>query len=374
MSQAIPARFVHLLICCLCLAFTSCREIPAERGAHTQPSAKMQSSTSIQPGLIKSEFIFETAPFPECHASTIVESESGLVAAWFGGTHERHSDVCIWLSRLANGKWSVPIEVANGIQSPTNRYPCWNPVLFQPKDGPFLLFYKVGPSPSKWWGMLMKLPDVQAVLAGNLPKPHRLPEGILGPIKNKPVQLPNGDILSPSSTEENGWRVHFEWTSDLGKTWHKTEPVNDGKTIGAIQPSILFHSGGKLQALGRTKQNKIFEIWSNDGGKTWGEMNLTTLPNPNSGIDAVTLGDGRQLLVYNHSTKGRSPLNVAVSADGKVWQSALTLEDERREEFSYPAVIQTKDGLVHITYTWKRQRIKHAIIDPLKLKLQPLAD
>lgn len=334
----------------------------------------MNPAKSYQPGLLKSEFIFETAPFPECHASTIVETESGLVAAWFGGTHERHPDVGIWVSRFVDGRWSAPVEFANGIQSPTNRYPCWNPVLFQPKNGPLLLFYKIGPSPSKWWGMLMELPDLPSAFAGQIPKPRRLPEGILGPIKDKAVQLPNGDILCPSSTEENGWRVHFEWTSDLGKTWRKTEAVNDGKTIGAIQPTILFHPDGRLQALGRTKQDKIFEIWSSDDGKTWGEMKLTSLPNPNSGIDAVTLRDGRQLLVYNHSTKGRSPLNVAISDDGKVWRAALTLEDEPGKQFSYPAVIQAKDGLVHITYTWKRERIKHAVLDPYKLKLKPLAD
>jgi len=334
----------------------------------------MNAAKFSQPGLLKSEFIFETAPFPECHASTIVETEIGLVAAWFGGTHERHPDVGIWLSRFVDGKWSAPIEFANGIQSPTNRYPCWNPVLFQPKNGPLLLFYKVGPSPSKWWGMMMGLPDIQSAFAGQMPKPRRLPEEILGPIKNKPVQLVNGDLLCPSSTEDSGWRVHFEWTSDLGKTWHKTEPVNDGKTIGAIQPTILFHPNGRLQALGRTKQDKIFEIWSDDGGKTWSEMKLTSLPNPNSGIDAVTLRDGRQLLVYNHSTKGRSPLNVAISEDGKVWQSALTLEDDPGKQFSYPAVIQTKDELVHITYTWKRERIKHAVLDPSKLELRALAD
>jgi Predicted neuraminidase (sialidase) len=363
---------IPALLGCLCATAVSCQETRPDRGLGSD--AKMRRGSLAQPGLVKSEFIFESAPFPECHASTIAETESGLVAAWFGGTHERHPDVGIWISRLVNGKWTPPIEIANGIQSPTNRYPCWNPVLFQPKNGPLLLFYKVGPSPSQWWGMMMEVPDLQSALAGQSPKPRRLPEGILGPIKNKPVQLPTGDILCPSSTEDKGWRVHFEWTSDLGKTWHKTEPVNDGKTIGAIQPTILFLSDGKLQALGRTKQGKIFEIWSNDRGKTWSEMRLASLPNPNSGIDAVTLRDGRQLMVYNHSTKGRSPLNVAVSPDGKVWQSALMLEDEPGKQFSYPAVIQTKDGLVHITYTWKRERIKHAVLDPLKLKLEPLAD
>jgi len=309
---------------------------------------------------MRAEFIFESASFPECHASTIAEAKNGLVAAWFGGTRERNPDVGIWLSRQVGGRWSDPVQAANGIESPAKRYPCWNPVLFQPKAGPLLLFYKVGPSPAAWWGMLMTSDNGGAAWS----KPSRLPEGILGPIKNKPVQLANGEILCPSSTEQGGWRVHFERTGDLGRTWEATEPVNDGKQISAIQPSILFHGGSRLQAIGRTKQGKIFEIESDDSGRTWSEMRLTELPNPNSGIDAVTLRDGRQLLVYNHTVKGRSPLNVAVSADGKEWRAALTLEDEAGMEFSYPAVIQTGDGLVHITYTWKRERIKHVVIDP----------
>jgi len=202
--------------------------------------------------------------------------------------------------------------------------------------------------------------------------PSRLPQGILGPIKNQPVQLKNGDILCPSSTENEGWRVHFERTSDLGKTWRSTGPVNDGKKISAIQPAILLHNDRRLQALGRTEQGKIFQIWSEDGGETWGNMTLTPLPNPNSGIDALTLKDGRHLLVYNATQKGRSPLNIAVSADAKEWQAALKLEDAPGKEFSYPTVIQSNDGLVHVTYTWLRKRVKHAVIDPTKLVLKPM--
>jgi hypothetical protein len=105
-----------------------------------------------------------------------------------------------------------------------------------------------------------------------------------------------------------------------------------------------------------------------------GEISLTELPNPNSGTDAVTLKDGRHLLIYNHTAKGRSPLNLAVSKDGKVWEAALVLEDEPKKEFSYPAIIQTSDGLVRITYTWKRQKAKHVVIDPAKLVLKPIVN
>ena len=335
----------------------------------TLGAAAASALAAPQPGVLMSEFIYETAPFAECHASTIAESRDGLVAAWFGGTGERNPDVGIWASRREGGKWTPPVEVANGVQSATNRHACWNPVLFQPKAGPLLLFYKIGPSPHSWWGMLITSTDGGKTWS----PPRRLPQGIFGPIKDKPVQLGNGDLLCPSSTEDKGWRVHFERTRDLGQTWHATQPVNDGFKIGAIQPTILLHRDGRLQALVRTRQGKIGQVWSEDQGQTWGEMTLTSLPNPNSGIDAVTLKDGRHLLVYNHTARGRSPLNVAVSANGTDWQAAVVLESTPGE-YSYPAVIQTRDGKVHITYTWKRLRIRHTVLDPDKLELRPITD
>lgn len=318
------------------------------------------------PAILKSELIFDNPSFPSCHASTIEETPKGLVAAWFGGTNEKHSDVGIWVSRQVDGKWTAPQEVAKGTEKEKMDYPCWNPVLFQPKNGPLMLFYKVGPNPSAWWGMLMTSTDSGETWS----ETEFLPKGILGPIKNKPIQLPNGDILSGTSSEHDGWRVHFERSTDMGKTWTATEPLNDGRKLGAIQPSILVHPNGVLQTVGRTKQGRVFQMWSKDEGKTWGEMTLTDLPNPNSGTDAVTLKDGRHLLIYNHTPKGRSPLNVAVSPDGRTWQAASIIENTEGE-FSYPAMIQTSDGLVHITYTWKRERIKHVVLDPKKLTPQP---
>jgi predicted neuraminidase len=322
------------------------------------------------PGLLLSEFLYESAPFPECHASTIAETSQGLVVSWFGGTREKHPDVGVWIARQVDGGWTTPVEVANGVQSETKRFPCWNPVLFQPRTGPLLLFYKVGPDPRSWWGMLTTSEDGGATWSA----PTRLPENIFGPIKNKPVQLSTGEILSGTSTEDKGWRIHFERSQDLGRTWTRTPALNDGVSIGAIQPSILFLGGDHLMALGRTRQSKIFRIESTDSGKTWGKMGLTDLPNPNSGTDAVTLADGRHALVYNPTAKGRSPLSLAVSSDGKSWKSALMLEDTDGKEFSYPAIIQSKDGKIHVTYTWMRQRIRHAEIDLTKCVLKDVTN
>ena len=320
-------------------------------------------------GVVQSEFIYETAPFPSAHASTIVETREGsLIAAWFGGTAERNPDVGIWLSRHESGRWTTPVEVVNGVQSPSLRHPTWNPVLFQPAAGPLMLFYKVGPTPSSWWGMVTTSNDDGRTWS----TAARLPEGVIGPVKNRPVQLANGDILSGSSTEHDGWRVHMERSTDGGRTWTVTPALNDGKEIPAIQPSILQYADGRLQALGRTRVGRLFETWSTDQGRTWSPLSLLTLPNSSTGTDAVTLRDGRQLLVYNHTVKGRAMLNVAVSTDGRTWDAALALENTAGAEFSYPAVVQTRDGRVHITYTWRRERIRHVVIDPAALVLKPM--
>ena len=312
--------------------------------------------------IVASEFVFENAPFPSCHASTIAETKTGLVAAWFGGTRERNPDVGIWVARRSRNGWSKPVEVANGVQPGGVRHPCWNPVLFQAERGPLLLFYKVGPSPDEWWGMLITSTDGGVTWS----KTARLPDGILGPIKNKPVRLKDGSILCGSSTESSGWLVHMELTKDFGLTWQKSEPLNDRVQFGAIQPTILVHRSGAIQILCRSRQKRITESWSTDGGKTWTAMKATPLPNPSAGIDALMLRDGRALVVYNHTETARSPLNVAISDDGKIWKAAQVLEDQPGE-YSYPAIIQTSDGLVHVTYTWKRERIKHVVIDPRKL-------
>ena len=291
-----------------------------------------------------------------------------LRTAWLlRGLEERKSEILMWesgyLGRLTeNGrsrlKWLMGFSLESS-DGTTVRFPTWNPVLFQPKKGPLLLFYKVGPSPSEWWGMLTTSDDQGLTWS----KPRKLPDDILGPIKNKPVQLSNGDLLCPSSSEDKGWQMHFERTSDLGEHWERTKPLNDGREAGLIQPAILELGGGKLLTLARSREDRIYQATSDDLGRKWSAVRPSALPNPNSGIDAVTLADGRHLLVYNHSTDARSPLNIAISTDGTTWRAALVLESEPGE-YSYPAVIQSKDGLVHATYTWNRKRIKHVVVDP----------
>jgi len=335
-----------------------------------------------QPGIVQAQFLFDKASFRSCHASTIAETKDNFISAYFAGTDEGNKDVGIWISIKPKDSsiWSEPVEVANGIQFsriPTNekmRHPCWNPVLYQAENGQLLLFYKVGPTPSSWWGILMISNDQGKTWS----EPRRLPEGILGPVRAKPLKLPDGTLLCGSSTEDKGWRVHMEITPDLGKTWSRTEALNNGKDFPVIQPTILTYPDGKLQILCRSR-GSLRQSWSSDQGKTWSPLVPSILPNPSAGIDAVTLTDGRQLLVYNHSTRGRDQLNVAVSTDGKNWKAALKLEDsvtigEKRAYGAYPAAILASDGLVHITYTWRREKINYVVIDPSRLELRDIRD
>ena len=264
------------------------------------------------------------------------------------------------------------------VQPNGKQYPCWNPVLFQPVKGPLLLFYKIGPNPREWWGVVRTSNNFGCSWSSAI----RLPEGILGPIRAKPVELPDGTLIAGSSSEHAGWVVHIEryhesvidsvnsrlggWKTEslsLPSAWQKIGPLNDPMEFGAIQPTILVHSSKKLQILCRSQQGVITEAWSEDAGCTWGKMSATSLPNPNAGIDVTKLRDGRFLLVYNPISKGRDKLALAVSKDWKKWRNVLVLEDSPGE-YSYPAQIQSNDGLVHITYTWKRERIKHVMVDP----------
>jgi len=327
-----------------------------------------------QNGVVTQEFLYDKAPFPSCHSATIAETPTGLVASFFGGTKERNPDVEIYISRLVNGKWLAPVSVADGIQPAGKRLPTWNPVLYQVPGGDLLLFYKIGPKPSEWWGMMKTSKD------GGIrwSEATKLPDGYIGPVKNKPVLLSNGNLFAPSSKEGDGWKIHFEVTKDNGKTWRMVGPLPENG-IKAIQPSILQHGNGKLQILARTANRAVVESWSEDNGETWSALTKTSLPNNNSGTDAVTLKDGRHVLVYNHVlppgdlAKGaRTPLNVSVSKDGKNWYAALILEDAPISQYSYPAVIQTADGMLHFIYTWRREKIKHVVVDPSKLKLKKI--
>jgi len=321
------------------------------------PGTDAKSNKDFKGSKITSEFIFMEAEFEQCHASTIVELPNGdLLAAWFGGKHEGHESVAIWGSRCQSGTWSSPTVLASEL-----RVPCWNPVLFFDPAGKIWLFYKVGPSPREWSGAYRISTDGGKAWSDI----SYLPAGLLGPVKNKPIVLANGTIVCGTSVESyRAWSCWVESSTDSGRTWNKYGPITvPGENYGIIQPTLWEMKPGHLKMLVRARNiGFICQATSTDGGHSWSPARPTALPHPNSGIDAVKTKDGTIALVYNHTQKGRTPLNIAFSQDeGETWSQPLVLE-EQPGEFSYPAVIQAKDGNLHITYTWKRKRIKHVIV------------
>ncbi len=329
------------------------------------------------------EFIFEpgSTSFPESHASTIVALRNGeLMAAWFGGTRERAPDVAIWGSRRVNGKWTAPLELER-----EKDVPSWNPVLFHTKDGRLWLYFKVGPSPGEWAAGRMYSDDEGKTWS----KGERLPAGLLGPIRAKPLILDDGTIVSGSSVEAyETWAAWVERSTDNGKTWAKIGPVTVScevdvaeppasdppkdapgwaadkgprKYVGIIQPSIISLGGKhlRLYARSRTLASKVVVADSMDNGLTWTAGRFINVPQNNSGLDVVRLADGRVVMIFNNTTVGRTPLSLAVSTDGEHFRVFATLEDAIGQ-YSYPAIIQGADGSLEMTYTWQRKTIKYA--------------
>ena len=327
----------------------------------------------------KGELIFEpsSVSFASSHASTIVQLKNGaLLAAWFGGSAEGKPDVAIWSARMSEGSWSAPIEVAR-----EEGVPCWNPVLFHDAAGRLWLYYKFGPSPQQWAASRKYSDDEGRTWSAA----QHLPAGLLGSIRAKPLVMKNGTIVAGSSIEAyRTWSAWIERSTDDGKTWAKigpfvpgvrassasgAAPQGEGTAIptsdtnanyGIIQPTVVALGPKHLRFYARSTTNigRVVISDSFDNGLTWTEPRALDVPNPNSGIDAVVLRDGRIVLVYNNTTSGRSPLNLAVSRDGEHFRMFYTLEDQPGE-YSYPAIIQAASGDLEITYTWQRKAIRH---------------
>ena len=304
--------------------------------------------------LLTKEFIYDPKTpvnIPSCHAATLIKTADGILAAWFGGTHEGHDDVQIYVAHRsdADGTWSAPQCV-----SVVEPIPNWNPVLYDNGEE-ILLYYKRSKEIHSWNTMFTTSRDGGYTWA----VPRRLCEDDIdgrGPVKNKPIRLSNGTILAGASFEQGPWRCFADISADNGYTWEQTPflpvPTEDTEVI---QPSLWEDARG-VHMLVRSKNKKIFRSDSTDFGKTWCTLYPIDLPNNNSGLDLVKVAENRIILCCNPVTEGRTPLSLFESTDsGDTFVRLFDLETEPGE-YSYPAVI-TDGKYLYGCYTWKREKM-----------------
>ncbi|WP_116126808.1 sialidase family protein [Lewinella sp. IMCC34183] len=308
--------------------------------------------------------VFSDPPTAACHAATIEEVSPGhFLTAWFGGSYEGAKDVGIYAARGTGEEWSAPQRLVAPLVLAGDTLPCWNPVLFLSGSGRLYLFYKAGPNPREWFGGYLTSDDA----GDSWSTPRYLPEGFLGPIRNKPIEVSPGVILCGSSTESvatDAWRVHLERFTEASGRWERVEVPNP-REFDIIQPTFLEHGGDTLQLLCRSRHDRLVASWSTDGGHHWSPADTLGVPNSNSGVDALTLSPTSFLLVNNPLPRGadwyngRNVLDVEYSTDGRHWTPLLDLERHADGEYSYPAIIRAADGRIHVVYTYDRKLIRH---------------
>lgn len=308
-------------------------------------------------------FIYEKAPFPKCHASTLLAIPDGrYLAAWFGGKDEGAKDVQIWASKFDGKTWSTPIVVGS-----EPGYPTWNPVYFRTAQGRIGLWYKAGPKPDNWTGYVRWSDD----LGQTWSPPEMLPAGFYGPVRAKPITLKNGTILAGTSVETHkNWTPYVDRSTDGGKNWTRSNPFHVPGQFGQIQPTIVETSPDRVVSLMRSRAPKLIcRSVSVDGGRTFSPAEpLKEMPNPSAGIDAVMLPSG-MYLIHNPTVIARSPITVSKSTDeGKTFAKVIDLETEPGE-YSYPAMVGVGENHLGITFTWRRTHIKFVVLDVTSGKL-----
>ena len=315
----------------------------------------------------RAELIFKPSlQFPRCHASTIAALTDGcLLAAWWNGSEETGKDLVIRAARRPSGKdrWEPPFILADTPDTSDGV-----PVLFVASNDELWLFYRAGIPPVKL--MWRKSAD----MGKTWDKPEIFLDEPLWAFRSRPLSLANGDIFVPLHKHVCSG---FIFTTDAGKSWTlieeiKTEPRSN-------EPTIIQKTDGSLLAFIRPYDPEpadrfLWQSESFDISRTWSKPIRTRIKNPSSAAQLLKLQNGHVVLVFNNSQEGRSPLCLALSLDeGKSWNYMRVLEDASGR-FSYPTLTQSADGLIHISYTFRRTHIKHAEVNEAWIMEKPWDD
>ena len=345
---------------------------PGDREARPAPVFDLPARTSAAGAapIFNEELINPDSPLPMAHVASICELPDGrLAAVWYAGSREGARDVAICFATQARGQpgWSQPRailtpelaarELNRGIRK------VGNPVIFSDAAGKLCLLY-VTINVGGWSGSSLNL-TTSGDGGISWERSRRL---TLSPffnvselVRNRPVPLSDGSWLVPIYHELVGKFPELLWLRETAGELAATKSRITGGRSG-FQPALAPLSTNAAIAFLRdcSPRKRISLTRTEDAGRTWSPPQALDLPNPDSGLATLRLADGRVLLVFNDSVAGRENLRLAVSEDaGQTWKRLATLAEEPRAEFSYPFVIQARDGNLHLVYTWKRKAIKH---------------
>ncbi len=307
-----------------------------------------------------------TERFPSCHCSVVQELDNGdLLVGYYAGEDEARPDAA-WV--LARRRPHAPAFDPLTIVADTPGKPEGNGILFQTREGTVLLIYGTmhgkleGPSgPGVRWtscdlrikrsednGATWTEPQMIEAEWGHVPR-------------CKPIRLQSGEIIF--GTEYKDGHSYFWISADEGRSWQRTGPVPGAETE---QPALIERRDGSLLALLRPAGSipAVFTAHSTDHGRIWTPAQQSSFPCPHAALDAVRLADGRIVMAWNNDPARRNPLTLALSEDeGETWPYVRVLITGEGQ-FHYPAIIQSRDGLLHLTFTNNRRTIDHVVLTP----------
>jgi predicted neuraminidase len=376
-------------------------------------TSSAQNGNSVK-AVVKEEFIF---PFQNehVHGSSITILPNGdFLAVWFQGSGERTADdVRIMGARLKSGMktWTAPFLMAD-----TKGLPDCNPVLFLNRKGKLFLFW-IAVQADKWENSILRfrtatnysgdgapvwdwqddilfkpdgsfarevenkfreLPENEAGWAGYAPLyDNMIKEASKDLVKRStgwmtrihPVTLESGRILLPLYSDGFNFSL-IAISDDDGSTWRPSLPIV-GR--GPIQPALAVKKDGTIVAYMRDSGDapgRVHISTSSDNGESWTASKKTDIPNEAS-VEICVLNNGKWVFAGNDINDGRYRFSLYISDDeGLTWKLKIPIENDltKKGSFSYPCLIQTGDGLLHLTYSYSlgegKKTIKHVVVDP----------
>lgn len=340
------------------IAGIGCKQAPPS----TMTLSQTAQDDALEPGAAATQrfdrTIIPTFPnrYPYNHVASIAEAPNGdLLVVWGAGSRELGEDTVIVMSRrrAAESTWSLPVVVAD-----RPGHADANPVLFVDDRGEIRLYYV------EMFGDTFCLGQVKLRVSRDNGQTWTEPDNALDAIcvmvRNKPIVTRRGRWILPAYIQ-GVYAAQFWLSDDQGESWQSTAPILRYPST-TLQPAVVELDDETLFSLMRRSGEGGFtwEGYSRDGGVTWTVRPRQDLPNPDSGLDLIRLATGELLVAYNDSPASRTSLAVAVSRDrGVTWSAPKSLE-AGNGEFSYPCVIQTDDGIIHVVYTHERTAIAYA--------------